>query len=253
MVGYRLARRRWGLVAGYAGPLAVLLAVAATRMFVVLEFTWPFRWLVAGRREFALTGPVICCVVTVLMARMPRRRVRVLLAAMAAVATWRMAICPYVMPLAYRSETAQLEELRIGGGMCLQSTSYTCGPAAAVTALGQLGITAGEGELAVLAYTVPHEGTAGDLLRDAIIELGKDYGVTAEYRAFADLEELRKAGLTIVQVKFRPMLDHYVTVLEVKSDTVELVDPLAGRESWSHEEFLGWWRFVGIVVKRAGQ
>ena len=54
----------------------------------------------------------------------------------------------------------------------------------------------------------------------------------------------------IALVKYAPLVDHYVTVLEIRKDEVVVGDPLRGRDSLTHEAFLKKWRKVGIVVKQ---
>jgi predicted double-glycine peptidase len=67
---------------------------------------------------------------------------------------------------------------------CRQSTDYTCGPAAAVTALRKLGFPAEEGQIAIVSYTSATTGTPPDILAEALRKYyGKD-GLIVEYRPF---------------------------------------------------------------------
>jgi ABC-type bacteriocin/lantibiotic exporter with double-glycine peptidase domain len=74
--------------------------------------------------------------------------------------------------------------------------------------------------------------------------------LTAQYRAFKGIEDLRRAGLTIAVVKFNLMLDHCVTVLGVEDSHVLVGDPLTGLATLSAQEFESKWQFVGVVLKR---
>ena len=57
----------------------------------------------------------------------------------------------------------------------------------------------------------------------------------------------------IAIVKFRPMVDHYVTVLEVGDDSTVLIgDPLTGKERLTFTEFKQKWRKIGIIVELSG-
>jgi ABC-type bacteriocin/lantibiotic exporter with double-glycine peptidase domain len=76
--------------------------------------------------------------------------------------------------------------------------------------------------------------------------------LNADYRAFQDLSELRRAGLTLAVVKFGFLVDHFVTVLDVTDTEVIVGDPLNGLERMSHEDFLKKWRYSGIVLARQG-
>ena len=132
----------------------------------------------------------------------------------------------------------------------MQNTEYTCGPAAAVTALRKLGLPAEEGQLAIASLTSSETGTPADILAEALQEnYGKD-GLVAEYRTFKNISELKQAGLTLAVVKFGFMVDHWVTVFEVTDSQVIIGDPLNGIDKISHKDFLEKWRFEGIVLKR---
>jgi hypothetical protein len=129
-------------------------------------------------------------------------------------------------------------------------TPITCGPAAAVTGLRKLGLPAEEGQIAIASYTSSETGTPPDILAETLqTEYGKD-GLTAEYRTFKNISELKQAGLTLAVVKFGFMVDHWVTVLEVTDSQVIVGDPLNGLEKLTYAEFQRKWRFEGIVLKR---
>ena len=138
-------------------------------------------------------------------------------------------------------------------GICLQTTDYTCGPASAVTALHKLGLPAEEGQIAILSCTSAQEGTPTDMLAGALNRHYGADGLTAQCRAFHSVAELKEAGLTLAVIKFGFLVDHWVTVLKVTDSAVIIGDPLGGREQFTYGEFAERWRFVGIVLHRAGQ
>jgi ABC-type bacteriocin/lantibiotic exporter with double-glycine peptidase domain len=119
-----------------------------------------------------------------------------------------------------------------------------------VTALRKLGLPAEEGRLAIASYTSSETGTQPDILAEALQKEYGQKGLSAEYRTFKNIDELKQAGLTLVVVKFGFMTDHWVTVFEVTDSQVVIGDPLNGLEKISCEEFLQKWRFEGIVLKR---
>lgn len=135
-------------------------------------------------------------------------------------------------------------------GICLQNTDYTCGPAAAVTALRKLGVPANEGEIAILARTSPAFGTMPDILAETLQKRYGNVGVICTYRGFKNLDELKQSGLTLVVVKYNWLLDHYVAVLSVTDNAVIVGDPLNGLEELTPAEFTAKWRFQGVTVKR---
>ena len=161
-----------------------------------------------------------------------------------------MSVWPFLAPEFNRKQLADLQTRINADGVCLQSTDYNCGPASAVTALRKLGLPAEEGRLAILSFSSSMTGTPPDILAEALQnEYGKN-GLTAEYRPFNSIPELRQAGLTLAVTRFGFMVDHYVTVLEVTDSEVVVGDPLNGLERLSYTDFQQKWRFVGIVLHR---
>jgi hypothetical protein len=75
---------------------------------------------------------------------------------------------PFLMPALMKDHLSNLQTKFDKNGICRQTTDYTCGPAAAVTALGKLGLRATEGELAVLSYSSPVTGTLPSCLSSAL-------------------------------------------------------------------------------------
>jgi ABC-type bacteriocin/lantibiotic exporter with double-glycine peptidase domain len=160
---------------------------------------------------------------------------------------------PFLVPALLRQVHAQLYTTIDRDGVCLQGTDYTCGPAASVTALRILGIRAGEGELAVAMATSNLTGTDPDTLAVALSERYGPQGLSCRFRYFRNIQELREAGLVVAVVKFGFLVDHYVTVLQVTDEQVVIGDPVAGKRSFSHDQFSERWRSCGIVLKRSAQ
>ena len=135
-------------------------------------------------------------------------------------------------------------------GICLQTTDFTCGPAAAVTALRKLGLPAEEGQIAILSCTSSQEGTPEDMLADGLNRQYAAQGLSATCRAFKSVAELKQAGLTLAVIKYGFMVDHWVAVLNVTDSEVIVGDPLGGQDRLSYEDFAKKWRFIGIVLQR---
>jgi len=244
----RLRRPWW--VLGYLIPLAFVAAFVLATSVRWLEFYWPFRWLMAGRREFALLALVGTMVLTTPQSRLPRRGQRVAVSVFMVLLVARLSVLPFLAPALYGRKLAALATQLDASGVCRQATDYTCGPAAAVTALRRLGFPAEEGELAARCRTNPFSGTAPDILCEVLRKRYGPLGLRCQYRPFASIAELKQAGLTLAVVKFEWLVDHYVTVLEVTDQAVVVGDPLLGRVTLSHQEFAARWRKVGVVLGR---
>lgn len=241
-------RRPWWLV-GYVVPLLLMICVALARWFPWLEQCPPFKWIMAGRVEFAMLAVICTLLLTTPLCRLPRKRDRIWLSVLMVVFVIDLSVLPFLTPALNHHQLAGLRTTVNFEGVCLQSNGYTCGPAAAVTALHAIGIEAEEGELAILAYTTRFAGTQPDVLCDAIMER---YGVTCRQAYFRQVLELRGCVPVIATVKFAFLIDHFVTVLAVGDSSVVIGDPLVGRVEMTHEEFASRWRRCGIVLDRSG-
>ena len=157
-------------------------------------------------------------------------------------------VLPAVVPLFYRSRLKAIETRLDSDNVCLQQTDYTCGPAAAVTALRRMGLPAEESELSLEARTSGLTGTMPDLLARSLEKNYRANGLKARYRHFRNLDELRKAGPVLVLVRYNLLLDHYYAVLSVDDQHVVVGDPLEGIRTLEHRQFLKQWRKMGIEL-----
>jgi predicted double-glycine peptidase len=246
--GLARLRGRWWLV-GYVLPLSVVLSFAAANFFPTLLSLPPFAWLIVGRNASVACGFAATMLLSAPLSRLPQRRQRMAVRALLVVIVG-VAVAFFLAPLFNQRELAGLQTRVDSEGICRQGTGYTCGPAAAVTALRRLGLPAEEGPLAIRTRTSSLGGTAPDVLAAALNREYRRAGLVAEYRAFRSLEELQTAGLTLAVVRFTTLADHFVTVLEVTDGEVVFGDPLSGLTRISREAFLERWRFTGVVVSR---
>lgn len=244
----RLRKPYWAV--GYVIPLVVVGMISAARRVPQLEFVAPFSWLMSGRTEFVLLGVLTTVLLATPLSRLPQRSQRGFVVLFMVLAVVYVAVLPFLSPALIQGRLSRLNTRLTDDGVCLQGTQYTCGPAAAVSALRRLGIEAGEGELAILAHTSAFSGTQPDSLCQALRQRYADDGLECEYRRFASTAELPRTGATIALIKFGLMVDHYVAVLDVSDDEVTIGDPLSGRRTLSQNEFTAIWRKCGVVLRR---
>ncbi len=246
----RVKGRHW--VAGFVAPFAVIMMVTVARRFSWLSYEPAFSWLMRGRREFFILGAAVAMMFMTLVPRLTSKRSKVLVTALMAVAVLNLSVAPFALPVAVRTYLLGLDTQVDAEGVCLQNTGYTCGPAAAVTALRALGVAAGEGQVAVAAQTTPIWGTELDILGAACEELYGGDGVTCELTAYRDAGELAGRA-AVVPIKHAFLVDHYVCVLDVGEDGVTVGDPLQGKRMYSRGEFEELWRHAALVFKRSGE
>jgi hypothetical protein len=237
-------------IPGFVLPFAFILTIPLLRWLPAIVFSAPISMVTTGRWEFAIFAFACPLAFATLAPRLPRTRDRRAVALGAAAAVIYYSLCPFLIPAIMQGYLSRLETTIDRNGICVQSNHYTCGPAAAVTALRALGLPAEEGQLAVLAHTTPLTGTAPDCLCNALHERYGAEGVSCRFRPFRSIDELRDAGLTIAVVNLSLLIDHYVVVFEVSEHEVVVGDPLRGKQTLSREAFRERWQNVGIVVRR---
>ena len=251
VAAYWVSGRSWWLAACLAAA-ALIGVFGAARWAPRLELLPPFSWALAGRTEYALRAPAAAMALLPPSMRLPHRRQRVLVGIFLAIVIGQYSVVPFLSPALARPRLAALRTQMDGDDVCLQGTSYTCGPAAAVTALRRLGIEAEEFDLAVRMHTCPALGTPADVLAAVLQEHYGAVGLHCEYRSFTSVDELPRGTPTLAVVKHSFLVDHFVAVLEVTDKGVVIVgDPQLGKLSYTRDAFERRWRFMGVVLTRA--
>ena len=242
-------RKSWWLL-GYFLPFSLVMIMVLTRYNNELHFVRPFSWIVAGRIKFVILSFAVTMGLTVPLSRLPHKFEKILVCfLMIGVVIW-YSVLPFLVPALIKDHLSNIQTRLSSNGVCFQSTDYTCGPAAAVTVLGKLGLSAEEGEIAVLSHTSPVAGTLPACLSSALQNRYGPAGLKCKYRRFDSIEQLKNAGLTLAMVSDSFLLDHCLAVLEVSDNTVTVADPMSGMMLIPHEQFRKIWRFSGIVLER---
>jgi hypothetical protein len=134
-------------------------------------------------------------------------------------------------------------------GICLQSTGYSCAPAAAAMILHRYGVEATENEMAQLCVTrgggTRMSGTsdAGILrgLRLKLRDRGTPVITTPEYD--------RIPVPCLVPIQLTPTLGHCILVARVEPDRVLVIDPVYGRGTIPRVQFERAWQKSAIHVE----
>jgi len=237
-------------VLGYLIPAGLIAMLALVRFDPALSFAKPFVWIAAGRVRFVTLSLAVSMGLTVPLSRLPYKWEKLIVCLlMAGFMTW-FSVLPFLVPAILRGRLSNLRTRYDSNGVCRQTTDYTCGPAAAVTALGRLGLAAEEGELAVLSYSNPITGTLPACLSTALQRRYRADGLRCRYRRFDSIHQLRNAGITLAVVREALFKDHCLTVLEVSDDAVTVADPVTGVRLLPYRQFESIWRYAGIVLER---
>jgi hypothetical protein len=237
-------------IVGYFLSFLLILFLIITRYSNSLAFVPMLAWITAGRGKFVIFSLAVTMGLTTPLSRLPYKFEKVAIYVLMIVVVVWFSVLPFLVPALIEGRLANLTTQLDSNGICFQTTGYTCAPAAAVTALGKLGLTAQEGELAILAHTSPVVGTLPGCLQAALQNRYGDKGLKCQYRSFDSVAQLKDAGLTLAVVKSAFMSDHCVAILEVSDRMIIVADPVTGKTVMSHQQFEEIWRFSGIVLKR---
>ena len=244
----RFRKSYWML--GYILPGVLIAMLAMVRFNNTLYFVSPFSWIAAGRIRFVVLSLAVSMGLTVPLSRLPYKFEKLIVCIlMAGFVAW-FSVLPFLVPALIKDHLSNLQTKFDKNGICRQTTDYTCGPAAAVTALGKLGLRADEGELAVRSYSSPVIGTLPACLSSALQDRYSAEGLNCRYRRFDSVAQLKNAGITLALVREALFMDHCLAVLEVSDDAVIVADPVTGARLMPYEQFEKIWRFCGIVLER---
>lgn len=235
---------RWpGWKLFWLASLAGLCWLGLLRKYPLLEMQPAFHWITAGRTEYLFYGPLTLWLLGLPAYQLPRKATRLAAATLAVLVSLEYTLGPFLGPIVAPPAPATLDP----DGICIQTDSYSCGPAASVTALRRLGIQGSFEELAANAHTSQAIGTPPDLLCDALQKL---YPVKAQYLHLNSLDQAPPGQLVLV-LKLGLFVDHYVALLERGPDgSVEIGDPLVGRQKLSLANFEERWRHTAVVITR---
>ncbi|OQY06376.1 MAG: hypothetical protein B6I25_04010 [Planctomycetales bacterium 4572_13] len=157
---------------------------------------------------------------------------------------------PFLGPALIRSDLAASQTRIDIDGVCRQTQPFTCGPAAAVTALNRFGVEATEAQLAMQSRTSPVIGTSPWELYKT---LKSDYaanGIEYSFLYMRSIDQLPAAAILLAVVRDAPATDHCVAVLAVNENTVTVADPMAGLIHMPRNSFTQQWRNCGILLQR---
>ena len=133
-------------------------------------------------------------------------------------------------------------------GICLQSTGYSCGPAAAATLLHHYGVSATEDEMAELCVT-RGGGTRTAGTSDAGILRGLRHKLQDRGRAVISTPSYDEIPVpSLVAIQLNPRLGHCILISKVESDQVRVIDPLFGRGTIVRSQFERMWQKAAIHV-----
>jgi predicted double-glycine peptidase len=243
--GRRLAlHRRWWVlvVAGFALFAVVIAGHRVPRLSVIP----PMSWTISPAMNPFLMTAAIALVFGILLPKLAPGRARPAARIVLVAMTIYYGLLPPALVLASRLYLERIPTRFDLNRVCRQSTSYTCGPAAAVTCLMKIGIDARESDLAVRAQSTPSFGTDAPRLAAAVNDRFPE--IRCVYGYFDSLDAI---PLPAVADCMLPRIGgHYVALLEVNGEYVVVGDPLSGRQKLSRGQFMQEWKGTAIAFER---
>jgi len=234
---------------GYMIPAILIALILSVNTAELNASNILFALTVSGRLRFVIIGLSVAMGTMTLIGRLTNRIEKyAIFVIMLGIIAWGE-VMPFALPLIFKNDIANLPTVTNADNVCVQSTTYTCGPAAAVTALRKLGLDAKEGELAVLAHTSPIVGTMPWSLYKAIRDKYAASGIDCSFRHFDSVSQMKEADVTLAVVKDAFLVDHCVAILDVTDKAVIIGDPAIGKIKMSYKDFQAVWRFYGIAIK----
>ena len=151
---------------------------------------------------------------------------------------------PLFMPL-YASVLDDTPQTYSGHVEVMQSTGWTCGPAALTWALRLKGLPVTERSVAMLTATTPFHGTPsrGEL------RAAHRLGIAAHLRrnlSWDDLVALPKPA--VLSWRLGVGVLHSVALIRIHGDKVTLGDPMLGETDYDKEEFMHRWMRDALVL-----
>jgi len=242
-------RRPWWFT-GYLLPLAVIAAVVITGFNETVCFMPPFCWLPTGRIKFVILSLAAVTGLATLLPHLHSKFQKISVCLIMGFAVVWFAVLPFLTSALIKNDLQNLKTLLDSQGLCFQTKDYTCGPAAAVTALKKLGLPAAEGQIALLAHSNPITGTLPACLYSALKDHYASAGLKCDYTHFNSIAELKNAGLVLAPVRDSFLSNHCIAILNVSDNIVTFADPVLGKKSLTHAQFEKIWRFSGITLSR---
>lgn len=226
-----------------------LLGVVLLARFKSLWADMPFLCPVAvGRMRFVFLVLTITIGLTSTVNHFRGRFCRASVCAMMVAMVSVLIACPFLIPALAQKDLALSKTTIDSDGICRQSRQYTCGPAAAVTALKKLGFEVEEGFLAMKARTAPFIGTSPWELQTAINREYGGAGVVCRLSYLDSLESIPEESVFLAIIAVDSIIDHCVVVINYTNSVVTLADPAEGLIAMNRQDFMDQWRKYGMVL-----
>ena len=250
ILGICLNRTYRTAITGAFAAVGLIALLLTAHLLHLWTFYGGLDWIAASRSKYILIGFAVCLGLVSPLKYLHSTWKQASTIVVLAILILLFVGIPFIGPAVNHHEIQSLPTQFDRRGLCLQSRPYTCGPAAAVTALRQLGLTASEARIAEAAGTTPLLGTCSWDLYQALNHLYPQEDLQCRYGRFENIDQLPDDSPTLAVMREGFMLDHCVTILKITRTDVLFADPSSGLCSMSKPAFEAAWRHTGIVLSR---
>ena len=224
--------------------------ILLARLSVLWEYLPPLRPISAGRLRFVLLIFAVTVGLTAPLTQLQSYVSRFVTCLVMSVIIAVLVTLPFMGPALVQQDLSETVTRLDIDGVCRQSQSFTCGPAAAVTALKHFGVDATEGQLAVAARTSPVIGTSPWNLYQVLKDNYTSQGLRCRFSYLDSLDAIPDNSIALVVVKDAVLTDHCVAVMAYNDQTVTIADPMEGLIYVPRLQFIKQWRRCGIILQR---
>jgi uncharacterized protein len=246
----RLSGHKW--ISGFCAGMLLLLAVNLPKFIPSLINARFFQLILGNGIDAMLIGIAGIISVVPCLPKLSGQRTKYLVVGFLCISLIRTSILPATCSYLNRDELTALSPQVDKDGVYLQTTRYTCGPAAMATVLNAFGINDSEGDIALATGCNSYSGTRS---LDLVKYVNSKYGaqLEAEYKYVNGMESLKKMdGIFIAEVRASAFTDHFVAIMDINENSLTLADPSFGQIEAKTDSFLKEWRHKVIVVRKKG-
>lgn len=242
----RPVTRGCAMVAAFATIGLVLLA----RQSILWDTVPGLCPISAGRLRFVLLSFAVTLGLTTPLSQLRSFISRFVTCVIMSVFIAILVTLPFMGPALVQKDLSGLQTRIDVDGVCRQTQPFTCGPAAAVTALNHFGLKGDEGQLAVASRTSPVIGTSPWTLCHVLKETYAPMGLQCNFRHLGSLEQIPADSIVLTVLKDSVLADHCVAILDFNEQFVTIADPMDGLVHVPRPYFMQQWRNCGIIMQR---
>jgi hypothetical protein len=231
------------------GVVFIILALGAGWLIPISMYNAVIFAIFAGRFKFILLAFFVPMGLTCAAPYLPYKIERYGVAVMTAMSIYAFGVFPFLGAVMAGQKLAAIPASFDSNGVCFQSTSFTCGPAAAATALHRLGVDVSEGQMAILSRSCPVIGTSDYDLMQAVSKAVSSKPIECTYGRWTELPKLSGQEVLLVILQQGLWMNHCVAVLKTTDKAVVFADPAEGIITLSQKHFQQLWTGRGILLQ----